>query len=218
MLNTKINPEAEYYREWRPGLLEIVRGAPGRVLEIGCASGQTLVYFKTRGANFVAGVEIVPEVARISESRKEIDRVLVGNIEKIDLGQLGEDFDLIIASHVLEHLVDPWLTLKKLKEKLKPEGQLIGALPNLRHFSVTFPLLVRGHWQYTESGLLDWTHLRFFTRQTIQELLNTTGFQIDKINPELRGPKSRVFNKLTLALFQSFLTYSYNFSAFKPGL
>jgi SAM-dependent methyltransferase len=217
MINSKLAVNNQYYHELRMPLISLARGKPRRVLELGCAAGQTLAYFKQRGATYVAGIEISPEVAEIARQRPGVDQVLVGNIEQLELEYPAESFDLIIAGHVLEHLVDPWAVLKRLHNLLTPGGQLIGALPNIRYHSVILPLLFRGKWQYQQTGIMDWTHLRFFAHGTIDELLRSSGFRVDAIVPESGGPRAGLINTLTLGVFQHLLSYAYNFSATKPG-
>jgi len=216
MINNKLASDNIYYHELRMPLLSLARGKPNRVLEIGCAAGRSLSYFKQRGAEYVVGIEIASDVAALARTRNEIDEVLVGNIEEMELDYPENSFDLIIAGHVLEHLVDPWKVLKRLHALTKPGGQLIGALPNIRYHSVLFPLVFYGKWKYEQTGIMDWTHLRFFTHATIKDLLNSTGYTIDTIIPEAGGPRAMLANKLSFGFLQHFLSYAYNFSAIKP--
>src|SRR5437868_5454693 len=113
-------------------MLSLITGTPKHVLEIGCASGQTLAYLKERGAELTVGVEYSPDVAERARNRG-VDHVIVGDVETLDLNFEENTFDVILAGHVLEHLVDPWSVLRKLWKLLKPQGRLIGALPNVRH-------------------------------------------------------------------------------------
>jgi SAM-dependent methyltransferase len=216
MINSRVTAEGYYFQQLRKPLLSLAHGRPRRVLEIGCAAGQSLAYFKARGAEYVAGVELSSEVAALARARPGVDDVVVGNIEQLTLDFAPESFDLLVAGHVLEHTADPWAVLRKLRPYLRPGGQLIGAVPNVRHTSVLLPLLLRGAWQYQESGIMDWTHLRFFTRGTIVQLLRSTGFDIEHIQPEMGGPRSSTANRLTAGVFQDLLGYAYNFSARRP--
>jgi SAM-dependent methyltransferase len=217
MINDRVTTNSEYYRELRISMLSLVRGIPERVLEVGCASGEHLRYLKERGTSYTVGVEISPEVADRAR-HNGIDEVLCGNVEESDLGFADSSFDLVVVGHVLEHLRDPWGVLKRLRTVLKPGGQLVGALPNVRHHSVILPLVFRGDWTYAPSGIMDWTHLRFFTRDTVRKLLSSAGFQVEAIVGELGGNKSRLANRITLNIFQNFLCYAYNFAAINPGV
>jgi SAM-dependent methyltransferase len=213
MLNQKFAPTSEYYSHLRTPLLDLIDKTPNRVLEIGCASGQTLSYLKSKGSELTVGVEIFPEVAKLAETRIGVDRVIIGSIEELNLDYPENYFDLIIVGFVIEHVSDPWSVMKKLCSLLTKDGQLIGSLPNVRHISVLLPLIFLGRWKYVEEGIMDWTHLRFFTKSTIVDLLRETGFQI--IDAELAGKKSIFLNIATLNLFRHFFSFAYNFSATK---
>jgi hypothetical protein len=76
--------------------------------------------------------------------------------------------------------------------------------------------LLKARWDYKQAGIMDWTHLRFFTRATMLDLITTAGFELETIKPELWGPKSEMLDKFSLGLLQEFLAYAYNFSAIKP--
>jgi SAM-dependent methyltransferase len=211
VINDKVEPNSQYYSELRPPMLSLVKGTPQRVLEIGCASGQTLAYLKEHGATYTVGIEYSSEVAESARNRG-LDQVIAGNVETLDLQFEPNSFDLIIAGHVLEHLANPWTTLHKLIGYLRNDGQFVGALPNVRHHSIIFPLLLHGKWQYEPSGVMDWTHLRFFSRQTVFQLLESTGFRVEEIAPEFHH-KSGFANSLSLGLFQDLLCFAYNFRA-----
>jgi SAM-dependent methyltransferase len=211
VINSRVQATGGYYQELRTPMLSLVRGVPKRVLEIGCASGRTLAYFQERGAEFTVGVEYSPDVAAQAEARG-VGQIIVGDIERLELDLEPASFDLLIAGHVLEHLTDPWQVLRKLRAFLKPGGQFVGGLPNVRHHSVVLPLVFHGKWEYQPSGVMDWTHLRFFSRGTAQALVRNAGFEVDQIVPEF-GRKSEIANTLTLKLFSNFLSYAYNISA-----
>jgi SAM-dependent methyltransferase len=215
MINDKVQAGGAYYQELRHPMLSLVRGNPKRILEIGCASGQTMEYMRDQGADFVVGIEYSPDAAAMAKARG-IGNVIVGDIERMDVDLEPSSFDLLIAGHVLEHLADPWTALKRLRRFLRPGGQLVGGLPNIRCQSVLLPLLLRGKWEYQPSGIMDWTHLRFFSRQTIQDLLEKTGFIVECIVPEF-GPKSKLANSATFKVFQNLLAFAYNLSAIKSS-
>ena len=94
----------------------------------------------------------------------------------------NKKFDLILCLDVLEHLIDPWSVIKKLiYENLREGGTLIACIPNVRYYNVLLPLLLKKEWKYQETGVLDRTHLRFFTKKTILELISSAGLQLDTI-------------------------------------
>jgi len=157
-------------------IVELV-GHGKRVLDIGCATGDLAEVLAERGCE-VTGIEIDPEAARQAEERCE--RVTVGDVERLDLGaELDEEsFDVIIFGDILEHLKDPLRTLKRLKSFLRAEGYAVASIPNVAHGSVRLALL-QGEFEYRPLGLLDDTHLRFFTRDSIEKLFRDAGYIID---------------------------------------
>jgi 2-polyprenyl-3-methyl-5-hydroxy-6-metoxy-1,4-benzoquinol methylase len=147
-----------------------------RVLDVGCATGDLAEVLAEHGCK-VTGIEIDPEAARRAEER--CDRVIVGDVEELDLGgRLGdESFDAIVFGDVLEHLKDPLRTLARLKPFLSPEGYVVASIPNVAHGSVRLALM-QGNFRYSSLGLLDNTHLRFFTRESVEQLFGDAGLSI----------------------------------------
>lgn len=151
-----------------------------RVLEVGCGTGKTLGWIKEQfaGAETV-GIELHPEA--VDAARKIADRVVVCDIEKDYPDLEAGSFDVILCLDVLEHLVDPWTALDKVVTFLKPGGRLIASIPNVRNLRVVLPLVFLGRWRYQLVGLLDRTHLRFFTRRSALELVEGAGLEIEKV-------------------------------------
>jgi 2-polyprenyl-3-methyl-5-hydroxy-6-metoxy-1,4-benzoquinol methylase len=146
-----------------------------RVLEVGTAAGHVTRALKHKGCQ-VTGIEVDPDLARLAAPACR--RVIVGNVEDLDLdAELSEEFDVVLCGDVLEHLRDPGFVLQKLKRRLAPTGHLVVSMPNVAHASVRLNLLA-GTFAYVEEGLLDATHLRFFTLASIAELFNRNGFEI----------------------------------------
>lgn len=145
-------------------------GTDRRVLELGPATGYMTRTLVERGCT-VVGIELDPEMAKRAERHTE--RMIVGDLDQLDLAaELGDDrFDAIVAADVLEHTRDPLRILGQLRELLTPDGFFVISLPNVAHGSVRLALL-SGQFRYRDIGLMDRTHLRFFTRETIEELLD----------------------------------------------
>lgn len=145
-------------------------GEDHRVLELGPASGYMSEILRDRGCTVVA-VEIDAQMA--SQAQRFCERVIVGDLDTLDFEEeLGDDrFDVILAADVLEHLKDPLKTLRALRPFLRPEGYFVASLPNIAHASVRLALL-EGRFDYRDLGLLDRTHLRFFTRISIARLFD----------------------------------------------
>jgi 2-polyprenyl-3-methyl-5-hydroxy-6-metoxy-1,4-benzoquinol methylase len=159
-----------------------------RVLEVGCGSGATMRWIRTkRSVHHAIGIELFPEAARLAATA--FDSVRSGNVETMSLPD-GQ-FDLIIALDVLEHLVDPWLAVTRLQAMLSDDGAMLVSLPNISHYSVSMPLFFRGQWQYEKEGLLDRTHLRFFTKESALDMLTSGGLVVDKVKHVRSGPQFR---------------------------
>lgn len=191
--------------------MEVVGTLPmglGRVLEVGCGAGSSLEWLKKeRDCRWVAGVEIDHTAA--AAARKKLDALYEGNVEDLNLPIEEGSLDAILFPDVLEHMIDPWALIKRLQALLKPGGQIIISIPNVRHFKVLWPLLVKGEWEYQEAGILDRTHLRFFTRKTALKLVD--GFEIESVTATglERGSKAAWLNLATFGLFRPFLEFQY---------
>jgi glycosyltransferase involved in cell wall biosynthesis/2-polyprenyl-3-methyl-5-hydroxy-6-metoxy-1,4-benzoquinol methylase len=148
-----------------------------RVIDLGCATGLLAKLLVDKGCA-VTGVEINPEAAKVAA--QYCDRVIVADLDFVSLKELlaEETFDVAVFGDVLEHLRDPWGMLEAVKALLKPEGCVVASIPNVAHAAVRLALL-QGKFEYEPFGILDDTHLRFFTRDTVQRLFEKTGYFID---------------------------------------
>lgn len=171
------------------GLLEMIASAPRRVLDVGCFCGGTGRWLKQRFPGCeVVGIELLEQAA--AKAGEVYDRVLVGSFEQLDfaaLGVLEGSFDVIVTADVLEHLYNPWQALLRLRPLLAPGGALYVSLPNVRNLKLLTEL-ARGNFEYEGAGILDVTHVRFFTRATAVRMLEQTGFTVRdvRINPDAR--------------------------------
>ena len=180
------------------------------VLEIGCGTGATLEWLKTSGrCKFTTGIELIASQA--DRAAQVVDRVIQGSIETIDLASWTECFDLILCLDVLEHLNDPWEIIERLGHLLKPNGRLVASIPNIRHISVLVPLIFRGEWTYRERGILDKTHLRFFTKKSAIHLMTCGGLTMTYVKElGLQGKSvSSKLDKLTGGMLRGFLASQY---------
>lgn len=154
------------------------RETPISVLEIGCDCGATLMEIHNRYPHAVTyGVELNERAAMVAS---HVTNVQVKNIEEQNLDFALHTLDYIIFGDVLEHLYDPLKTLQYCRGLLKEEGHILASIPNLMHISVMEELL-RGNFTYTEKGLLDKTHIHFFTYNEIVKMFNTGGYEIEVI-------------------------------------
>jgi 2-polyprenyl-3-methyl-5-hydroxy-6-metoxy-1,4-benzoquinol methylase len=154
-------------------LVIMMVGQNKRVLELGCAEGSTTRVLQARGCR-VTGIEMDPTAARAAEQFTE--RMIVGDLDTMDFNTaLGDErFDVIVAADVLEHLTDPLRCLRSCMEHLSTDGEVVLSIPNVAHADVRLTLL-DGHFDYSEWGLLDNTHLRFFTRKSLLDFLEECG-------------------------------------------
>lgn len=164
-----------YYSMSRQDVLKIVPNKPERALELGCGNGLFGESLKNKFGAYVVGVERNPEAARAAATR--LDRAICADIDDVSfLAEFGPEFDLIAANDLLEHLVDPWKIVREIRTKLTDDGYVIASIPNVR--VVSRRLALKGAWDYQDAGVLDRTHLRFFTKRTMTDMFSQAGFQI----------------------------------------
>jgi len=170
-------------QEKSPDLIDILPLDARRVIDIGCGTGVIAQEYQKRASpDYYLGVEIVPEDAEVA--RQYCSECIVGNIEKFsaDDWKANQNYDLWIFGDVLEHLYDPWQVLKNVRSSIAPGGQVLSCIPNSQNWWLQMRMSI-GDWRYEDKGLLDRTHIRFFTRQTIIEMFNNAGFEVTEIIP-----------------------------------
>ena len=168
-----------YYEQINPHLLAGLQDtANQRVLEIGCASGQLGAAVKEQHPVHWTGIGLTSEA--YNKAKKVLDVAHLANIETDTLDLERHSFDRLVLGDVLEHLRDPWSVLEQLKSYLKPEARVICSLPNINHWSILTGLLA-GDFTYQDQGILDRTHLRFFTLKEGVAMFQKTGFQVDRV-------------------------------------
>ena len=149
------------------------------ILEIGCSNGNTgALALAKKKCNKYIGVEIHNEAAE--KAKQKLSQVIVGNIEQMELPLADNSIDAMILSEVLEHLVDPWKVLIKLKRYLKPGALIFASSPNVSHYRIIL-MILRGEWNLTDEGVMDRTHLRWFTPKTFEAMFEETGYQVIKV-------------------------------------
>lgn len=209
-----LEKSAGYFEHTRRDLIALIpKISNGRILEIGCAMGHTLAAIKNEGlASEVVGVELL-DLPRTAAQRQSVDRYIIGNIETDDLDLETESFDVVICGDVLEHLQDPWSVVGMLHNLLRRNGVLIASIPNVREVRTLYNIIIRGDFEYSDLGVLDRTHLRFFCRKNMLKLLTSAGGLVEHISSDLEvhaNLRSRL-NSLTFGLFQDFLATQYMF-------
>lgn len=186
-------------------LLARIVGSSRSVLDCGCGHGGIARLLAAQGCA-VIGIEADPE--RASVARDACELVIVADLESdaaFEAARLARPrYDAIVCSHVLEHLRRPEILLNRLSTLLAPGGHLIVGLPNVAHWRVRFQL-GRGHWDYADYGIMDRTHLRYFTLATATALLRDAHFDVDEVlTPDFSGPSAlHDAMRATLRLFTS---------------
>jgi 2-polyprenyl-3-methyl-5-hydroxy-6-metoxy-1,4-benzoquinol methylase len=143
-----------------------------RTLEIGCAAGGFSSQLSKEAERW--GVE--PNVGMAAEAESHLDRVLTGTYLEVETDIPDNYFDLIICNDVIEHMVDHDEFLQRIQIKMTDSAAIIGSVPNIRYYPVLLELLHGKQWQYKDYGVLDRTHLRFFTRDSLESTLECNGF------------------------------------------
>ena len=176
-----------YYEGERPELKPFLPKTYERVLEIGCGDGSFKALLPASSEYW--GVEPEPAAAELAE--KHLTRVLRGTIEIVADQLPDRYFDLVICNDVIEHIPDTDFLLTVIQNKLTSDGKMIGSIPNVRYYKNLFGLIVNKDWRYADKGILDSTHMRFFTRKSLHRCLTSSGFEFEKF----KGINSAVYLK-----------------------
>ena len=196
----------DYYRNARPDVVALIPADTRRLLEVGCGAGNAGALAKARlGVSEAIGVELSPSAA--AEAETLLDRVIRGDVETIALDFPEGYFDCVVFADVLEHLKDPWAVLRKIRPLLSDDGCVVASIPNLQHLKPVLKILF-DRFQYEEAGLLDSTHLRFFTLSTIKSLFGETGYRVERVVP-VRSRKMSLLKNLSLGTLRKFTTFQY---------
>jgi len=168
----------EYFQGARSEMLRFVPNNCQRVLDVGCAEGAFGESLKRNRGIEVWGVEPTKPAATAAISK--LDRVIEG-VFGPELALPVSTFDCICFNDVLEHMFAPELALRYARSLLAPGGVVVASIPNIRYFPTVYQLIIHARWEYVDSGILDKTHLRFFTRSSMVNMFEREGFTIDSI-------------------------------------
>ncbi|SDO64822.1 glycosyltransferase [Clostridium gasigenes] len=204
--------DTNYHERVKSGIIGLIDSdlmESFNVLDVGCGIGGTLLEInnKYRNANLY-GIETSEAVAKVA---KGVCSVLVGDIEKLELPYKTKFFDYILLADMLEYVIDPWELIKKMKKYLKKDGYILANLPNIMHVSV-LKNIINGRFKYEDIGILNKTHIRFFTLAEIEELFNFASYEVTSItaNPLELSPSDSTLIHALCALGNENLRHQYS--------
>ena len=200
------NDYSVYEHAMRTEMVDFVPESSKIILDVGCSVGNFGALLKSERECEVWGVELDAAAAAIAEAK--LDTVVCGPFGP-GLGLPEHKFDCVIFNYVLEHMVDPYSALSYAKTLLTPGGKVVASLPHVRYFGNIWLLVAHKSWKYEDAGILDRTHLRFFTETSIREMFEEQDYIIEKlqgINPleQFDGYYLRKFKLLNLLSLNRF--------------
>jgi 2-polyprenyl-3-methyl-5-hydroxy-6-metoxy-1,4-benzoquinol methylase len=199
MINLHGKPKG-YYESERADMLPYIPPGVRTTLEFGCGFGGFSALLKARRGVESWAVEV--DEAAAQEAARKLDKVICADAHASVAALPDHHFDSIIFFDILEHLVDPYSLLLAVKPKLTESGVVVASIPNVRYYRVFMDLVVHGNWRYEEQGILDKTHLRFFTRKSIVDMFESLGLRIltmEGIHPT----SSRTYRLLNAVLWNA---------------
>lgn len=189
-------------------LRKLPNNSDAKILDIGCGVGNTgVLALSTKKCGTYCGVELFESSAL--EAKGRISQVIIGNIETLKLPWPESYFDALLISEVLEHLFDPREVLLKLKPLMKKGAFVFASSPNVAHYRFIL-MLLRGYWNYSEIGVMDWTHIRWFTPKSYKELFESCGYRVELIEPTFLTNKEKIANFMTCGLCEYLLMRQMN--------
>ncbi|QNL21856.1 class I SAM-dependent methyltransferase [Hyphobacterium sp. CCMP332] len=220
-MNLYQEKDKSYFSNVRIDLISLLnKRSFDNLLEIGAGGGASLIYVLENSlAKKVNGIDIT-KLDNAFQNDPRIENFWIGNIENEDFGIAEKSFDCIICADVLEHLVDPWTAMQKIERWLKPDGLFLLSIPNIREISSLSKIFFKGRFEYRpEGGIMDKTHLRFFCRKDVIDLVAGSDLKIISVMSNFQTVHDKswrtIFNKLTFRLFEEFLTVQHFVIAIK---
>ena len=199
-----INKNDNYFSLERQIFKNAVSESNLKILDIGCGTGILGAFFKKNQNCKVSGVEI--NESAYKQALLNLDEVIKGNFELIELPFDKSSFDVVIMGDVLEHLIHTINSINKILFYLKDDGKILITVPNIRHWKFVLKLLFLDSWKYESSGILDYTHMRFFTKKSLTMLFNDNNINVH-LSERVIQKKSISFyiNIFTLGFFSGLL-------------
>ena len=184
----------------RQEMAELVLGCPKRVLEIGCGAGR----FRTNLNGEVEYWGVEPNHCAVEQARQLLTHAMEGFYEDVSKDIPEHYFDLIVCNDVIEHTRDPRGFLRDLLSKIANDGSMIVSIPNLRNALTLFDLLIKGDFQYVDSGVLDYTHLHLFTKKSFMRMAEQCGWSVELCRPMHPQP-FKPFKNIVLSCIKLFI-------------
>lgn len=174
------SPDSSYYEAQRREMLPFIPLSAKRFVELGCGAGVFGALLRIiRSDAHVIGIEIHAEAA--IEARKRLNEVIEKPVDVALEAIPASTIDCVVCNDILEHLTDPWSALRQIRKILRPGGSVVSSIPNVRYFPVFRNYFLGGDWQYEKWGVLDRTHLRFFTSTSIERMFTEAGYKSIRI-------------------------------------
>lgn len=170
------NKPTGYYDNIRHEMLKYLPPNAKKIIDVGCGNGAFAAVVKEKNKAEVWGIELMEEEAKIAQTI--LDKVFIGPCEQFMKELPNAYFDVIYFNDVLEHLADPYTILDILKSKLAKNGVIISSIPNVRFYKTFAKVVFLKNWQYDEYGIMDKTHLRFFTGKSIKKMYSDLNYHV----------------------------------------
>jgi 2-polyprenyl-3-methyl-5-hydroxy-6-metoxy-1,4-benzoquinol methylase len=210
----------EYFTNVRYEIIDLIPDGENNILDVGCGKGTTLCTLKKLcKAKKTVGIEL-NDFSIESDIKNSIDEIICGDIETFTPNLEKKNFDFIIFADILEHLINPHDVLNKYTDYLKDDGFIIASTPNIKFYRILFNLVFLDKFEYSDSGILDETHLRFFTRHEIKKMFEKSNLEIIYISHNFGFPFTIITSKFLLNILRfiplnSFITQQYIIKAWK---
>ena len=184
-----------YFEHPRSEMLAYVPAQARRVLDVGCGAGVFGAQLRQQRQAEVWGVE--PDAQAAAQARGRLDRVFCATFDGCAELPAGH-FDCVVFNDVLEHMVEPEAALRRARPLLAPSGVVVASIPNVLEYNTLRDVLLHQDWRYVDAGVLDRTHLRFFTRKSMKRLFESAGYTVARLEGINRFGRSRLLAALNL--------------------
>lgn len=205
--------ETTYYTHNREEVMALVKHKPERMLDVGCGEGRFVAALSQQWKAEAWGLEMDERAAAVA--RQQLHTVLHGTFEAVGAQLPKAYFDAVFFNDVLEHMVDPWQTLRAIQPHLAPGARIYASIPNFLFAENMLLLFKTKDWVYTDSGILDRTHMRFFTKKSMIKMFEDCGLEVESCTPlnAINSFKWRMMNAITFGYTRDFLPMQYGIVA-----